>query len=78
MDEIFKVKMGVKAKDRITGFKGVVTARAEYLTGCRQYLVQPSAKGGEWKGGEWFDEDRLIDQKKKNDGGPQQNQAPIK
>ena len=32
----FKIEMNTKVKDNITGFAGVVTARFEYCTGCRQ------------------------------------------
>jgi hypothetical protein len=47
-------------KDSFTGFIGIVTGHADYLTGCDQYLVQPPAKDGEWKEGRWFDEKRLV------------------
>lgn len=78
----FKIKLGTKVKDNITGFSGMVTGRCEYLTGCRQYSV--AAKASKGKGGEttWFDEDRLLKSIPKpgagNDGGPQQNPAPTK
>jgi len=72
----FKIELGVKVRDSITGFKGTVTARAEYITGCRQYCVVPKAKGNEAKGGGWYDEDRLVDSVNKKasktpKGGPQ-------
>lgn len=56
-------------KDKITGFQGTVTGRADYLTGCNQYLIVPKVKkDGEWKDGRWFDEQRLekIDESKKS------------
>lgn len=47
--------------DDVTEFSGVVTGRAEYSTGCRQYLVQPSIDdAGKWQESHWFDEDRLL------------------
>lgn len=46
-------------RDKITGFQGIVTGHADYITGCDQYLVQPASKDGEWKEGRWFDESRL-------------------
>ena len=53
--------IGRKAKDKITGFEGILTGRAEYLTGCDQFLVQPAVKkGGDYAGGQWFDENRLT------------------
>lgn len=76
----FKIALGTKVKDSVTGFAGVVTGRADYVTGCRQYLV--SAKGTKSKTGEtgWFDEGRLIGEKiqKRDTGGPQANPAPAK
>lgn len=53
------IEMGSTAKDRITGFRGIVTGRAQYLTGCNQYLLNPPAKDGALVCSEWFDEQRL-------------------
>ena len=39
-----KTELGQKVKDSITGFAGIVTGRAEYITGCHQILVQPPVK----------------------------------
>ncbi len=54
--------MGKKAKDKITGFAGLVTGHAEYLTGCDQFLLQPAQKKGstDYPAGQWFDEQRLV------------------
>lgn len=49
------INLGATAKDIITGFEGVVTGRASYLTGCDQYLVSPRGD----KEARWFDEQRL-------------------
>ena len=81
--EIFEIEMGEKVKDSITGFSGVVTARAEYITGCRQYTVTPKCKGGKHADSYWFDEARLLESVKKSvskkpKGGPQQFTAPLK
>jgi hypothetical protein len=38
----FKHELGQKAKDKITGFTGILTARAEFLTGCNRYCIQPT------------------------------------
>lgn len=51
--------LGQKAKDKITGFKGVITGRAEYLYGCDQYCLVPQVKDGEIKEAHWFDEGRV-------------------
>lgn len=53
------LKIGIKAKDVITGFNGVITGKCSYITGCDQYLVQPEMKDGTWVDSKWFDENRL-------------------
>lgn len=55
----FKIEMGRKVKDVITGFEGVVGGRAQYLTGCNQYLVQPKGKKDTYPTSAWVDEGRL-------------------
>lgn len=80
---LFKIELGEKVKDSVTGFKGTVTARAEYLTGCRQYAVTAKTVGNKIAESGWYDEDRLLDSvkkktKKKNVGGPQSMSAPLK
>ncbi len=55
-----KIIIGSEVKDRITGFSGVVTGRAEYITGCTQCLVVPRLSAdGNYREGQWFDEQRL-------------------
>lgn len=54
------MNLGQKAKDKITGFEGVLTGKASYLTGCNQYLVQPPLKDGNFVEARWLDEGRLI------------------
>lgn len=54
------IALGYEVKDRITGFAGVVTGRAEYISGCTQCLVAPPVSNdGAFRQGEWFDEQRL-------------------
>lgn len=36
-----KVKLGDIARDRITGFEGVVIARTEWWNQCDRYTIQP-------------------------------------
>jgi hypothetical protein len=55
-----EIKLGVRAKDKITGFEGIVTGKASYLTGCDQYSLQPEAKESDYKEGRWFDVGRLV------------------
>jgi hypothetical protein len=80
----FYYKLGATVKDVVTGFKGIVTGRVEYLTGCRQYMVAPKMKeDGTLMEPRWYDEDRVqVDGKslvlltKTNDGFDMP--APIK
>jgi len=54
-----EVKLGVKAKDLVTGFEGIVTSKVEYLTGCTQFGLTPPAKDGKVESIEYFDGRRL-------------------
>ncbi len=55
-----KLIMGCEAKDRITGFRGIVTGMAQYITGCDQALLKPKVdKEGKYVEGHWFDVGRL-------------------
>jgi hypothetical protein len=55
-----KTALGVTATDIITGFKGIVTGRCEYLSGCNQVLITPKiASDGSPREASWFDEQRI-------------------
>ena len=55
------IELGVRAKDRVTAFEGIITGRAQYIYGCDQYvLVPPVDKNGKIVDGQWFDEGRII------------------
>ncbi len=54
-----EIELGRTVQDRITGFKGIATGRAEYLTGCRQYLIEGKAKDGDTKA-HWVDDSRIV------------------
>jgi len=75
------ITLGQKAKDKITGFEGILTARYQYITGCDCYVITSSYKNKEQKGGEAFsyDEGRIQilgkgipikELRAKEDGGP--------
>jgi len=52
--------MGKQVEDRATGFKGIVTAVAEWIDGCVQVLVKPKVnKDGEMPSGTWLDFSRV-------------------
>lgn len=80
------MKFGDKVKDIISGFTGIVTGKAQYMTGCNQTLVsqQDSAAKAE---AAWFDDSRLKVVKQsavslpraavaRNPGGPTPSGAP--
>ncbi len=52
------IKLNDKMKDKITGYSGTVTAKAEYITGETRYLVESvdcTGRPTEF----WYDESRL-------------------
>lgn len=74
----FKLNLGQKVRDRVSGLEGIVIARTEWLYGCRRYTVQPQGvKDGKPQEGSGFDEDALevlpeaLPASVKNTGGPQ-------
>jgi len=53
-------KLGYPAKDRVTGFVGVVTSVGFDLYGCIQYVLTPPAgEKGKQEDGRWFDANRV-------------------
>lgn len=55
------IKLNSKVKDKITGYSGKVTARAEYITGETRYEVESVDSTGrptEY----WYDESRLVEE----------------
>ena len=58
---LWMFKLGSKVIDLVTGFSGIVTARVEYLNGCRQYCVTPSVdKEGKKQEHDYIDETQLA------------------
>lgn len=62
METNFKIDLGLKAKDKITNFEGIIIGRCQHMFGCNTYGLAPQTydkttmKRGET---EWFDEGRL-------------------
>lgn len=54
----FEYNFGDTVRD-VTGFTGVVTARSEFMNGCRRYCVETTGKADDTKE-YWFDEGRLT------------------
>ena len=83
-----KLELGCTARDIVTGFTGVLTGKAEYLTGCIQFSVTPGVDDkGKCQENQWIDEGRLevlqsvqvvnvIQNQAINPGGPQMDSRP--
>ena len=54
-------KLGLKGRDKITGFEGIITGHCEYVSGCDQLLIVPCklTKEGKRPESEWFDDQRV-------------------
>lgn len=74
------VNLGDEVKDKVTGFKGVVTAIYIYLNGCRRINVQPPIdKDGKHPDCVNFDEPQLeVLEAGKVKIGPQDTGGPEK
>ena len=75
---IFRYDLGAKAKDRVTGYTGIIVARMEWLYGCRRYAIQSQEmKDGKPVDALYFDEDAVVileeapPREVANRGGPQ-------
>jgi hypothetical protein len=76
-----EIKFGNMAKDKVTGFEGIVTGQCIYMYGCNQFLLTPLVKEDNTKQeGYWVDEGRVIvigegvepnEVKAEENGGPQ-------
>lgn len=54
---MIRIELGDRAKDRITGFEGIVVAEMAWLFGCRRLTLQPEAlKDGKPVDRQTFDE----------------------
>lgn len=55
------MRFGDRARDKVTGFEGIVIGRTEWITGCDQYALQPQGVNTDGKKFEavWFDVQRL-------------------
>lgn len=52
-----EIALGTEVEDTLTGFKGIVTSRTQFLTGCARYGVQPRVdKDGKLPEVQTFDE----------------------
>ncbi len=51
--------LGKEARDKVTGFEGIITAKVNYLYGCNQYGITPKAQDGKTLDTNYFDEGRI-------------------
>lgn len=52
--------LGCKAKDKVTGFTGILTSLSFDLYGCVQFVISPPMdKEGNIPAGKWFDANRI-------------------
>jgi len=79
------IKLGCEAKDRVSGFKGTITARLEYLNGCVQFCICPKVgKDGKLEDGRYFDAQQIevigkgVIVEPKKTGGPTPAGTPTK
>lgn len=57
----FKFNLGSRVQDKITGFSGIITHRAQWLNNCNTYGVKPTVlKDGMPQDAVSFDEPQLI------------------
>ena len=75
-----KENLGKQAIDKVSGFKGTITAVVYYLNGCTQYgIVGKVGKDNKTAEAEYFDSqqveigDESIKNKPKRTGGPQRD-----
>lgn len=54
-----EIRLGAKARDRVTGLQGIIIGHAKHLTGCDTYGIAPAAKDDRVEAPVWFDESRI-------------------
>ena len=60
-EHTFKFELGVEGKSNISGYKGLLTSRAQHVNGCDRYWLVPKVgKDGKMQDGYWFDEGEII------------------
>jgi hypothetical protein len=51
--------LGKFARDKVTGFEGIITIKSTYLFGCDSYTLSPKAKDGKVEDAKTFDKGRI-------------------
>ena len=57
--EIVDENLGKLARDKVTGFEGVITVKGIHLYGCNTYVLTPKVKDGKCEEAKSFDEGRI-------------------
>jgi len=76
-----KINLGDRAEDRISGYKGIVTAIAKYLNGCTRILIEPEKldDDGKMLKSLWFDDVQVkVTKKGSFTGGKQKVGGPAR
>ncbi len=61
MKEAKQLKLGDKAKDRVSGFSGIITGESKYLYGCEYFeITSPKRHDEKPIEGQWFDTQRCV------------------
>ncbi len=61
----FLLENGTEVKSNLSGFQGIIVARADHINGCNRYYVSPTVdKDGKLPDSYWFDEAELVIVKK--------------
>ncbi len=71
----FKLKLGTKVRDTVTGQEGIITVRAEHLNGCLRYTME-CPNQGEKEVYFYYDEARLEKIEAKKVSVPQTGDGP--
>lgn len=53
------ISVGDEVQDKVSGFKGIVTARTEYINGCTRLGVQGASKNNAQSEPAWIDEPQV-------------------
>jgi len=57
-----QINLGDQAKDKISGFMGIVTGVTSWLNGCRRFMLTPQKldKDGKPRESQWFDDVQVV------------------
>jgi hypothetical protein len=73
------VNLGDEVKDTVSGFKGIVIGKTEFLNGCSRVGIQPKVgKDGKLPENHWFDEPQIeVIKAKSVKCGPRMTGGPM-